>query len=477
MKHARFNLFSFSLIVFALALVPPVLCQSVPLKIALDYADFKYDDKTNYLEIYYSVNKKGMTYRKNDDGLFQSSVYVLVTLRRADSLYDAKQWRMQTTESDTAEIDPTQSTLDCVKLLAEPGQYTLYIKAEDLFKTGNGDSLNLSIDVPVLGKNTFSMSDVQLAANVRRSRENKDNPFYKNGLLVLPNPSRVYGPNNKYVFFYSELYNLPEKFTDSTYSIRYQVIMANGGQVNGVEPEIRNRKVHYGSAVEYGALKVGDLPTGSYNFKLEVLNSESQTVREQEEKFYVYNPDKLPKETSTMAIDEGEMFQASEFVDMSETEVKAEFDKLVYLSIQEQRDAFKMLTSLEEKRKWLFDFWREKDTTPETPQNEYRAEYYSRIEYANQHFKEMGVDGWKTDRGRVYILYGQPDFIERHPHEAGMSPYQIWRYNNLQSGVDFIFGDTQENNEYMLLHSNLLGEVKDSDWKNKLKKGMSNYNL
>lgn len=63
---------------------------------------------------------------------------------------------------------------------------------------------------------------------------------------------------------------------------------------------------------------------------------------------------------------------------------------------------------------FIEQFWKRRDPTPDTERNEYREEHYRRIAYTNEHFKTY-IPGWKTDRGRVYIMYGPPDEIESHP--------------------------------------------------------------
>ena len=72
--------------------------------------------------------------------------------------------------------------------------------------------------------------------------------------------------------------------------------------------------------------------------------------------------------------------------------------------------------------------------------------------------------GWRTDRGRVYIIYGPPDEVERYPYSENMKPYEIWHYYNLQGGVIFVFGDRTGFGSYELLHSTLVGEIKNEEW-------------
>ncbi len=114
-----------------------------------------------------------------------------------------------------------------------------------------------------------------------------------------------------------------------------------------------------------------------------------------------------------------------------------------YIITPEEEQAFKQLSNDEERDQFIEQFWLRRDPTPDTPENEYKEEYYRRIAYANEHFA-AGIPGWKTDRGRIYIIWGKPDEIDSHPSggtynrpmsEGGGTtstyPFEDWRYRYL----------------------------------------------
>ncbi len=128
-----------------------------------------------------------------------------------------------------------------------------------------------------------------------------------------------------------------------------------------------------------------------------------------------------------------------------------------YIITAEERDAFKKLTNDTEREIFIEQFWRRRDPTPDTEENEYKEEYYRRVAFANERFT-AGVPGWKTDRGRIYIIHGAPDSIEAHPaggpyqrtaEEGGGQtitfPFEIWHYRNIDGvgqNIDVEFVDT-----------------------------------
>ncbi len=100
---------------------------------------------------------------------------------------------------------------------------------------------------------------------------------------------------------------------------------------------------------------------------------------------------------------------------------------------------------LKEKKAFFERYWKERDPDPTTAKNELKDEYFRRVNYANTYFSTMTQDGWATDRGRIFIKFGVPDDIERHPFEIDSPPYEIWQYYNLRKTFLFVdytgFGD------------------------------------
>jgi GWxTD domain-containing protein len=110
----------------------------------------------------------------------------------------------------------------------------------------------------------------------------------------------------------------------------------------------------------------------------------------------------------------------------------------------EELSAFKQLSNDEERDQFIEQFWLRRDPTPDTVENEYKEEHYRRIAYANEHYA-AGKAGWRTDRGRIYIVFGPPDEIDAHPSggqynrpveegggETSTYPFETWRYRYIE---------------------------------------------
>src|ERR1019366_2487991 len=119
-------------------------------------------------------------------------------------------------------------------------------------------------------------------------------------------------------------------------------------------------------------------------------------------------------------------------------------EDVVWIITDEERAAFRQLSNDEERDNFIEAFWQRRDPTPDTEENEYKEEHYRRIAYANEHFA-AGIPGWKSDRGRIYIMYGPADEVDSHPSggtyerpmeegggETSTYPFEQWRYRYLE---------------------------------------------
>jgi GWxTD domain-containing protein len=119
-------------------------------------------------------------------------------------------------------------------------------------------------------------------------------------------------------------------------------------------------------------------------------------------------------------------------------------DQMRYVALPSEMEYILNGSDPEEKQRRFLAFWKKRDPEPATQRNELLEEYYARVEYANKTFAHYN-DGWKSDRGMVYIHLGPPDQVERRPFDMNSKPYEIWYYYNLNRDLVFIdetgFGD------------------------------------
>ena len=138
---------------------------------------------------------------------------------------------------------------------------------------------------------------------------------------------------------------------------------------------------------------------------------------------------------------------------------------VLYIISAEEKEVFENLSTGEEKDHFIEQFWFRRDPDPRTAVNEFKEEHYRRIAYANEKY-HSGIEGWRTDRGMIYILFGSPDGLEKHPEggtyqrkweEGGgrtyTYPFEVWFYRHLEGvgpGIEIEFVDASRTNQYRI---------------------------
>jgi GWxTD domain-containing protein len=140
-------------------------------------------------------------------------------------------------------------------------------------------------------------------------------------------------------------------------------------------------------------------------------------------------------------------------------------EDVIYIISPEERNAFLQLDTNEEREQFIEQFWLRRSSNPDLPENDFKEEHYRRIAYTNEHYAS-GIPGWKTDRGRTYIMWGPADEVDSHPtggtydrpmEEGGGSTttyaWEKWRYRYLEGigeNVELEFVDPSGSGEYHL---------------------------
>jgi GWxTD domain-containing protein len=228
-------------------------------------------------------------------------------------------------------------------------------------------------------------------------------------------------------------------------------------------------QVPSGGGVLKGQLDLAGLPPGRYDM-VAALQLGEKTV-ERAAGFTMAGLDEtlekdVVRREATKGTDEG-YFEA-----MGEEALAEAKEPLVLIAESGEMSKWSKDLSLRAKRRFLLDFWKRRDATPNTPVNETRQLYYDGVAYADKTFGEKGrasVPGWKTDRGRVYVKNGSPD-EQLDRVQAGRSvPYQVWRYRRGRDRY-YIFADRSNGiGLYQLVHSNDVRETGVPNWREVLR--------
>jgi GWxTD domain-containing protein len=432
----------------------------------IDYTRSLYSDTLTYFEFYAVLPRQQLTYVP-DEGRFKAEFKVTAEVFLQDSLTASKIWRNVNYADSLGGIDAEQSLFCLNHFVLPEGGYDMALKIEDLNNPVAQASYRFPFQIASFKSAGLQLSDLQISSSI--VRDTTASPFLKNGFHVTPNPSGLFGLGLPILYLYSEIYHLAPATSDSggKYRVAYKIYNADGEAVKEVAARVRNKPGD--SAVEVTGINVVTLVSGAYRVVAEVTDLENDIMVNTARKFFVYREGDyaeggaVSEQKQEPSAGGSAGLDADRYGVMTEKQINEEFEWARYISTKEERNTYKKL-NLPGKRAFIKEFWGNRDPSPGTPENEYKRDYLGRIQQANRSYRGSFREGWRTDRGRVLLVYGPPDEVERFPFSNDNRAYEIWHYYSLQGGVQFYYVDKRDTGDLELVHSTARGEIYDLDW-------------
>ncbi|MBN1996564.1 GWxTD domain-containing protein [candidate division KSB1 bacterium] len=439
--------------------------QDTPFRFSLDFTQFRYSDTLTYLEFSAALYRDILKYIP-DGERFVGEFIVTSRILQNDVVIDSLKWRNINHVDSLAEVSGYQRVYCQNNFLVRPGEHKFYIQVSDPNSSKKAEA-TVPMTIQKFDTEKLTLSDVQFSSMIRK--DSTTSLYTKNGFRITPNPSALYGIGLPILYSYFEIYNFAQVSTDSgmNYKVAYSIFNADGDKVKSMPVKVRKKPGN--SAVEVNGINVVTLVSGPYILLVEVKDMESGQIASKQKKFFVYREDDYKEGGAVFAKKEvvdgkgSAGLDQDRYLTMSEKELDEEFDWTQYLTTSKERKTYNKL-NLEGKRNYLLEFWAEKDPTIGTPENEFKRDYLERVQISNTRFRGAFREGWKTDRGRIMLLYGRPDEIERFPYSNESKGYEIWHYFSIQGGVVFIFVDRRNMGDFELVHSTARGELYDQEW-------------
>ena len=388
------------------------------------------------VDVYTKVPYQSLRFLSQDDG-FGASYGVSVNVYRTDAegkvqgLERSRMWERDVnaptydaTQADTLFDYATQS------LELAPGAYALEVQVEDA-ASNRTFTRELPFEVRSFD-GAVAMSDLLLADRYDPAEQ-----------VLFPNVSNAVGTDREQFTLFYEIYaERPQ-----TLRVRYEVLKQNRERRKPAvlrpllglppldeeadrDPDFRTTEtlnVQAGRNPATLTLDTDRFETGEYVFNVRLESTGGAVLAEASKDFTV----------RWMGLDE----QISD--------LESAVAQLRYIAKDREIDAIREADSPQEQFDLFRQFWDKRDPTPGTRRNERMEEYYFRVSFANRNYGRFTNNGWNTDRGEVFIRFGEPDFVERHPFSYGDKPYQIWYYNRI--GRRFIFVDETGFGDFELL--------------------------
>lgn len=445
-----------------LVLILPLLslAQFDFIPVSADYASFSSTDSSSFVQIYISFYQGNLDYKLNEDSLFMASFSSELTISQNDSLVQSIRHNYQNTSQDTSRLTKFNQFIDVFSIDIPLGTYDVSMVITDNNSGLKGENnFNLKTLTP---QEQLHFSDVELCTKIKS--DTGQSIFNKNGLQVVPNPSGIYDALNPLFYYYIEINNLSFS-TEKENQYNFQYFFTNSaGDTLRKKPTV-TKKIIAPRQVELGGMNVIALPAGDYVFHATARDLASGSESIIEKTFRVYKPSKK----KAKKVRTGEEV-AEYYIGMTADQLKDEFKQAIYISTKQEKNVFKSLGEIASMQRFLTQFWHRRDAERNIPLGSFRRLYTKRVHIANEKYSSMGIKGWKTDMGRVFIMYGEPDEYERNPSSIDMLPHVIWYYHNLEGGSQFVFADEEGFGQYRQIHSTYRKELQNPNWRNIISK-------
>lgn len=440
----------------------------------LEAVSFYRDSGKVKVEVYYSFLQKDITLSEIEANRWKADINAKVSILQGNNIIASRAISKPLSLSGTkADIDKSrlQYIRDAVHFLIDNPENAL-IRFEINLQDSSGktytEKLEKRISIPKRTESKPTFAGVLLASELTQTDRN-ESPFEKSGYYFTVNPSNTFGGDFSTLCLYTEL-SLPESVSKNNDPITINTVI-----LDPTSRELLRKTQRLGaslSTVPYiASLSIDGLPTDSYYLTITAEQS-GAIIAKVQKVFYVESDIILSEEEQpfdAQVLDMEALFQSSEISKMGDPDLANKITQANYILPDDIRKSLEKLTDLSEKQRIFFDFWIKRDQPKTRPLSSY-IDYYTKVDIANQKFSSQKTMGWKTDRGRIYIMYGPPDRTIDELFNTQAKPYIQWQYigrgYRLTEGsrAFFYFVDKMGGGNFTLVHSNVMGEVSNPNW-------------
>ena len=389
--------------------------DAVPLYVdAVSFASLK--GNASRLDIFIQVGYEALAFVKRDDKYFASYEINLDIFDSSGTLANEKLWTEEVTAGTFDESVSSQGyslvqrTFDVL-----PGRYTFSITCRD-----NESKINRKVTrqivVPDYATPKFSLSDIMLLSKLNISGDKKS-------IVPSVSPNVANLQHAFHIFF--EAYNAQRVDT-----VRFVATVLNEKKEQVLESDtvevLAPGRNQIFMSIDHTRLPLGDYSLFIKSYSRPAAPDGKGGALAVTSRFFNIRWRGMPRSVKDLDV---------------------AISQLRYIASDEELSHVKEGATPEERQKRFFEFWKKKDPNPNTPRNEKMEEYYAKVEYANKHFSHY-VEGWRTDMGMVFIIFGAPNSVDRHPFEVDSKPYEVWSYYDLNH--QFVFVDESGFGDYRL---------------------------
>lgn len=435
--------------------------EAKKMNVFLSYSSFYTAETGPYIETYLSVDGKTVNFVKDSNGKFQATIQVIILFRNGDEIVNYGKYELLSPEiDDTLNID--FNFVDQQRYLIPNGNYDMDIQIWD--KNDNVKpyvSLEpLVIDFPA---DKVTVSGIQLVDSYTMTDENTI--LTKNGYDIIPYIHNFYPENVNKITFYAEIYNT-DKILEADQKFLLSCYLQPIDKNTPLSKYVRYKKVNSSPvSVVFNEFDITDLESGNYFLVIEARDQKNELLGFNRIFIQRSNPriqlsledisqEKISSTFAGKINNLDTLLQYIAYLDPISTEQERYFEY-----------AHQKTSDITIQQKFFYNFWISRNKLE--PEKAW-LNYLSEVNKVNYAYSTQIRKGYETDRGRIYLKYGQPNAISESYNEPAAYPYEIWHYYQLDNGQrnkKFVFYTRDiVTNDFILLHSDVAGEISNYRW-------------
>jgi GWxTD domain-containing protein len=363
------------------------------------------------VDVFVQVGHDILSFVKNGDRYDASYEMTISIFDSTNTLVSEKLWTEEVKGMTFDQsVSPSATSITQRSLKIVPGTYVLRVIVFDR-ESKVSRQLTRRLLVSDYTATDFALSDIMLLNKVTMQGDRRS---------ITPSISSNIGAIPESFFQYIEVYNARALDTVKFVST---ILDGKGDPVVTVDTLVTLKP---GRSEQILRVPHGNVPIGDYRL---IVSARSPRAKEDD-----------PALATTNRI----VVVRWQGLPRSVKDLDLAIEQIRYIAKDDEFSTLKDAKTAEEKQVKFLEFWKKRDPNPNTPRNEKMEEYYARVEYSNKHFSHY-LEGWRTDMGMIFIIFGPPNNVDRHPFEVDSKPYEIWAYYELNYSIVFVdetgFGD------------------------------------
>ena len=428
--------------------------QAKALRVVVDSKQFYSPNSGNYVEFYMQFLARSIHFTGDSITGFQTGISTQIIISQENKIIQFDKFKVEQQFKGNAIVEDIYSVK---RFSLKSGMYKVEYTFVDLNNTKDTIQFEQNFEIGQKTNVPF-FSDVLLAESMSKiTATNTGSAFARSGYEIIPRLITYYNVESERLIAYLELYNSHYNQNLPKFAVRYYLRdLSNNRKLE----EYSVTKVHNAAEVVpiIVQMNIANLSTGTYSLTFEMLNQDEAVLEEQSIEFDRHNPtfDDVVQDYSKTIIDP-RFFEAlpddSVFYFLeSLTPISSRADITQIYTILDSKD-------LESSKKYFQAYWIR--TNPKEPTDAW-IKYKKSVMAVQKDYGTVLLPGFKSDRGRIFLQYGPPNARIQRPNEPGEYPYEVWQYYKIAtfSNRRFIFfNPIGVGNEYVLLHSDMPGEL------------------